>query len=318
MRRVILALLDAVCITRPVVLIPVWGFALLGLDRGHAAGGGAAVGIWTAVWIGVFSLSVAAVYVVNQVADLDADAVNDGFPLLTKGGVSRRLAATTAAVCAAASTALPLLRLPMLSALAGAALAVGAVYCLKPLRLSGRPVLDFLANAVGYGGIAFGVGWVLSGAPTGLFTGRFAQAALPYVLLMCAGSISSTIPDMPGDAAAGKRTTAVVFGRMPAHCLALAMLVAGGVAGHLAGDVQSVVCAALVVPLYLAYLVAPQPALCEATYKVGGAILMLVAVVRFPLFGAAGLIVLLATRMYFRFRHKVNYPAILPARPISK
>jgi len=247
---------------------------------------------------------------VNQLADVKADRGNPGFALLAHGGIARRVAwAAALALGAAPFAAAALTRSWPPAAFAAGALLLGAVYSLRPVRLSGRPFADFLANAAGYGVLAFGMGWWVAGAPR---SAEFARAAAPYFLLMCGGSISSTIPDMEGDRGDGKRTTAVALGALPAHVLATVLVAAGAIAGAVGGDRLALFCGAAALPLYLVHLSVRRTATMEACYKVGGAAAMLAAAAVEPVLAVAGLLTYLATRWYFRARFGVSYPSLVP------
>jgi len=243
--RHFLALLDAFFLTRPLLLAPVWGFSVFGLFRGLSAGGRAPMNmLWTVRhngatfgWMAIFSLSVASVYVLNQIADVNVDKFNKGLPLLAKGKLSLAAAWWTAILCLALSILLPFFSHPSISAFSCGAALLGIAYSFRPLRFSGRPCFDFLTNAAGYGLIAFGVGWHLSGAAFSV--AGFAASALPYFLLMCAGSISSTFPDYEGDKKCGKITTAVALGVRRAHAVATVSLCSSLAVSVALGDAHS-------------------------------------------------------------------------------
>ncbi|HUI92653.1 MAG TPA: UbiA family prenyltransferase [Chitinivibrionales bacterium] len=307
---------DAVFLARPLLLIPVWGYCAFGYVAGLSDVHGFHLSAaWktpfsTAAWMLVFSCSVGAVYAVNQIADRHVDAVNAGFPMLAKGNIPLPLAGVTAFLLAAAAVLIPLAAYPAVSLFSAAALAVGFLYCVKPFYFSGRAGLDFITNAAGYGFIAFGVGWLLSGAAPGP---AFFISSSPYFLLMCAGSISSTLPDIDGDRAYGKNTTAVTIGLRKAHVLASMFIAAGLTVSLLLNDWVALTCSLCAVPLYGAYLVRKTAGLMEATYKIGGLIMMLIAAVVFPYLVAGALLSLVATIAYFRLRFHVWYPSLVPA-----
>lgn len=310
-------LADALFVTRPMLWVPVLGFSLFGYLRGTASLGVSAV---PARWPGVpgpvlgtlvlFACAVGCVYVLNQIADRRVDERNDGFAMLAHGNVPLVCAVVSAVVFGAAPVVYGLVvGNRWLAALSAAAVLVGALYSFPPTHFSGRPVLDFVTNAVGYGVIAFAMGWVCAGASVGV---PMVAASLPYVLLMCAGSISSTLPDIAGDAASGKHTTAVVFGARTAHGLALALLCGSLLCSVFLRDLVCAVAGAAALPFYVAYAVRPVQSLMEATYKVGGGIAMVVVAVYVPVFAVVGVGVLLATLLYFRLRFGVSYPSLRP------
>jgi 1,4-dihydroxy-2-naphthoate octaprenyltransferase len=185
----------------------------------------------------------------------------------------------------------------------------GFLYSAKPFYFSGRPVCDFLANASGYGLIAFGVGWRLAGAPIGL---AFVAACAPYFFLMCAGSISSTLPDYDGDRKHGKNTTAVWLGPIVAHLIAFGFIVLGLAAAFFVRDWPAAVCGGIAAPLYAAHSFRNSAQTMEASYKIGGMILMLAAATLFPYLVPASILLLVATIVYFRLRFHVRYPSLVP------
>ncbi|MBD3421666.1 MAG: hypothetical protein GF398_16235 [Chitinivibrionales bacterium] len=320
MIRIIAYIADAVFVTRPMLWIPVWGFFILGYFYAVKGESNSITALWhtpLAAAFGrmlVFSCSVGAVYVLNQLVDLKVDKKNDGFALLAHGGISTRLATGAAAVCASIAIFIPLVDLPILSLLSLLALAIGIVYCSKPFSFSGRPVADFLSNAAGYSLVAFGAGWVCAPERPSLMSTEFARAALPFFLLMSGGSISSTLPDYEGDRTEGKTTTAVALGTRRAHLLATALICAGGLAGWYCDNWYALMSALLCFPLYVAHVLLERKETMEATYKLGGVIVMLIAGIAAPVFALAALFVLLCTRLYFKLRHEVDYPTLVPRR----
>jgi len=309
MKRRFILMIDLFFLTRPVVLVPVWGFSAFGiycfksklfssLDFSHY------------LLMALYSLSVASVYVINQMADYEVDKSNEGFPLLVRGNISMRAAGVCAGVCAVLSIAGPVVMGNIsVAVLSVIAIAAGYVYSCKPFSLSGRPFFDFLTNSF-EAFLAFGAGWCIVGG--NLFNQELYKTALPYVLLMCAGSISSTLPDMPGDKLHGKITTAVRFGAKKAHCIAIAALAAAVPLSILNNDLLALACAALVLPIYILYLIRTNALTMELTYKVGGTFTMIAAALAAPLIAVAGIFVFFITWLYFRKRHKVSYPSLLP------
>ena len=302
-------MIDLFFLTRPVVLVPVWGFSAFGiycfrnelfsaLDFSHY------------LLMALYSLSVASVYIINQMADYEVDKSNDGFPLLVRGNISMKAAGVFAGICAVLSIAVPIfMKNVSVAILSVIAITAGYVYSCKPFSLSGRPFFDFLTNSF-EALLAFGAGWCIVGG--NLFNLELYKTALPYVLLMCAGSISSTLPDMPGDKLHGKITTAVRFGAKKAHCIAVAALIAAIPLSILNNDPMALICASIVLPIYILYLVRANTLTMELTYKAGGTIIMIAAALAAPLIAAAGFFVFFITWLYFRKRHKVSYPSLVP------
>jgi len=309
-KKFFLLTVDLFFLTRPVVIVPVWGFSAFGI---YCINKHFLIRLEPQQYLLMilYSLSAASVYVVNQIADYEVDKSNPGFPLLVRGNIPIRAAWVCAAVCALLSIVGPLaMGYASISLLSMIAIFAGYIYSCKPFSLSGRPFFDFLTNAF-EAFLAFAAGWRVAGGE--LLSPVLYASALPYFLLMCAGSISSTLPDIPGDRAHSKVTTAVRFGPKTAHRVALACLLAAiPISILISGDRLALSCAALVVPIYILYLCKATPVNMELTYKVGGAVTMAAAAIALPLLLPAGILVYLITWFYFRARHGVAYPSLTP------
>jgi len=308
-------LLDLIFITRPIILVPVWGFALFGYRISTQTNDFfQMISFQTIAQIFLFSLSVAAVYVLNQVADRKVDEANEGFPLLLKAGVSNKTAWIWTIILALLSITIPFFcGFPKISVLSAFSLGIGVLYCFKPFSFSGRPILDFLSNALGYGTVAFAVGWILGGATVASHF-DFLQAMLPYFFMMAGGSISSTLPDYDGDKANGKITTAVFFGKRTAHFIAMGCIILSVALAFNAGDFVALSASSVALVFYVLHAFAPQnQKLMEMCYKVGGGISMLIIGAFFPILLIVGGLVFVATVAYFRVFYNVAYPSLLPA-----
>lgn len=312
----IVKLVDLLMVTRPIVLIPVWGFSSLGFIEAILKKNSIIIKkTWETtnsflyINILMFSLSVASVYVMNQLADIEADKKNGGLPLIASGIVSEKSAKWIIFF----TTIIPLTFFAIfkefiLLCAVIITLFIGYIYSFRPLRFSGRPFLDFLSNALGYGIIAFGVGYTLGGK--NLFNKEFLFASLPYFFLMAAGSISSTIPDYEGDAADNKKTTAVTLGILPSHTLALFFLLVSLSIAFIKKDLIVLLSGFPAIPFYIGYYFKRKRFFLEATYKIGGAICVLVSFVGLPFFFIISTIVFIITFLYFRICHGTTYPSL--------
>ncbi len=319
MKKSILRLLDLLFLMRPILLVPVWGFSLFGYFRAKTNSLREVNSLWNDSSLPVcsllflFSLSVGAVYIFNQIADIEVDKKNGGLPLLASDIVKRNDALVFAFLLSGVSIITPLFtEYKTISILSLLALIIGLLYSFKPFYFSGKPFCDFLSNALGYGVIAFGAGWICGGKT--LMEANFLYTALPYFLLMCAGSISSTLPDRAGDYSEQKNTTAVVFGNQKAHLIATFLLLNAAIAAIIEGDFLALICSAAPFPFYLCYIFKPTEFFMESTYKIGGAMTMLCSGLIIPLLIPAGIIVFFATWLYFRLRHNVSYPSLITVR----
>jgi len=341
-------MIDLVFLTRPIIIVPVWAFCAFGMT--HGVLGMYYPSLHEYLLIFLYSLAPASVYIINQMADYEVDKANEGCPLLVRCNIPMKTAGIFAAVCALTSILGPIfMGHRVFAILALIAIIVGYVYSCKPFSLSGRPFFDFLTNAF-EALLAFIAGIYINLEGLYSITSRFDHIvllfqpgaeyvylyALPYLLLMCAGSISSTLPDIRGDRAHGKITTAVRFGPRAAHCIALGFVLAvipvslfieslsmgfdnfdTALAAFIllwkrTVDNPAMICALLVIPAYIPYLLNSKKSIyMELPHKAGGAAVMLVAAATTSyLLLHAGIAVYFMTWLYFRLRHKVSYPSL--------
>ena len=298
-------------LTRPTLLIPLWTMHVLG--AAHAGPGGvtwAPPGRLVALGVAHTCL-IAAAYVLNQLTDIDTDAANDKLFLLAGGLVSRRFALAQTVVLAAAAPVILLAAGALDTQVAvvfAASAALGVAYSVPPLRLKALPLADLLANAVGYGGLAFAVGW-LSAAPLS------ASALWPsatYALCVGATFMFTTIPDVDGDAKAGVRTSGVVLGAPAAAWCGVALLALAAAAAVAQRQWHALPAAGLALPLYVRSAIrigrcgsdASQP---RATQLVILA-LTAAAAVAAPPYIALIAVVIVWVRWYYRVSFGVRYP----------
>jgi 4-hydroxybenzoate polyprenyltransferase len=90
------------------------------------------------------------------------------------------------------------------------------IYSAPPVRLKGRPWLDLITNAVGYGTMTFAAGWLLGGD----FGLRGAFVTFGFTLAIAAAYPLSTIGDVKEDKASATKTLGVELGVKRARIIA--------------------------------------------------------------------------------------------------
>lgn len=222
-KRILLRIGDFVFVTRPLILIPAWSFYLLGARAGSSEpGGGAPAELLDAGLVCLTAILVTA-YLINQIFDREADRLNHKGHYLTEGLLSVRTVVAMALVffvvaSIAFRNAVPAQRIPL-----AVSLMISLVYSLPPIRLCARPFVDLAANALGYGGLAFVIGFA---SRSELVISAWLQA-LPWVLLVGATFLHTTILDLDGDGRSGKITTSVKIGVGWSAFLAVLLAAAG-------------------------------------------------------------------------------------------
>jgi len=214
--RAALRAADFLFVLRPLILVPAWAFYSLGA---HAHRAPRSFEHSAVIQSGFWCLSgvLATAYVLNQIFDVESDRLNGKGLFLTRRVFRVRSMLLIALVCFAGASLLyhntrPVQHLPLI-----AALLLSLVYSLPPLRLCARPWWDLAANAIGYGGLAF----VIGGGAVSNDMIPLVLGAVPWVLLVAATFLHTTILDVEGDAAAGKHTTTVIIGERRSALLSL-------------------------------------------------------------------------------------------------
>jgi len=305
---------DYVFLLRPMILVPVWTFFLLGARHGALAGGVEPKPAALVAGILSFTALIGAVYVVNQIADRDTDREGGKLFLLADGIVSIRAAWIEAALLAAASFGLAAAFLPRaFLAILAASLALGAAYSLEPARLKRRPVLDVLANAAGNGVLNTLAGWVAVGAPLAGW-----QILAPYPLAVASVHLATTLADRGADERTGLRTSGVALGERRGILAATALMGASALAGRLAGNGWALAASLLSLPFFLVPERGPQteapPSRFLLPAKAATLIFSIVAGYLFPVYLPCLAAAIALTRLYYAKRFGMAYPSLRSPR----
>ncbi len=300
-------LVDSLFLIRPTLLLPVWTLLFWGttLHRPNAWG---MVGFPRAFWLALvsYSLLMGAIYVVNQIFDVETDRINQKLFLLSDGYLSLRHAWMEAILLVGVSLMLGWSLGTAYRWLWVFSLVLGVLYSVPPFVWKGRPFLDLLSNAVGYGGINVLVGWVsLHPWQPGLI-----PRTLPLVSAVGAVFLLTTIPDIPGDRAAGKRSTGVWLGARKTALLATVMLWLTVLFAARYGDLWVLSVAALSLPLFVAAVVEGGDRWVKLAYRAAGGLFGIATALRFPIFLLLGGLTFLALRLYYQRRFGLTYPSL--------
>ncbi|UCF78140.1 MAG: UbiA family prenyltransferase [Candidatus Eiseniibacteriota bacterium] len=305
MKRILLTVADRFFLLRPLVLVPAVTFFLLGhYDAREGVEQGQGPFVIAAVF---YAMLMGSVYVVNQISDIETDRANDKLFLLPKGIVKRREAVTASIVLAVHAVVGALViggRLPLYFILS---LVLGLLYSVPPIALKRRFPFDLVANAIGYGILAYSAGWVV-------VKGQGAQPdvwrAMPYALCVGAVFVLTALADKEGDAKSGFRSAGVVLtlrgGTLLALCLvALALPVALVVENRIAAAGSL-----LALPFFAFASLRVDPRSVRVAYRCSSAVFVLLVGVLHPLFLVVVLALLGLSRVYYSRRFALDYPSV--------
>jgi len=301
---VLLKICDFVFVLRPLILIPAWSFYLVGAAKARGQTFAAYAELPAPIVVLCLTSILVSAYLLNQIFDKESDEKNDKLFYLSRGIFrTRTLLAMAVVFFVIASLSFQEVaeryRLPLIGALA-----LSLLYSLPPVRLCARPFLDMAANAFGYGGIAFIIGFLV-------YDYSSADAlvgAIPYILLVASTFIHTTILDIVGDRAAGKISTAVFVGERPANAMALILHVAGTVAALIITDWIAVIITAATLPATIYALRAHTKRASSLQIQITTLAVTLAAIIFWPAYALVVAPLLIVSRFYYAKRFGITYP----------
>jgi len=299
---------DYLFLMRPMILIPVWTFYLLGAYHGSMTTGETPDVQSLLAGFCSFTLLLGAVYIVNQIADRESDRANEKLFLVSHGVISTKAAWVETVILILVSFALGFIYLPrpfiIILALSAA---LGAAYSLKPLRLKARPVLDTASNAVGNGILNTLAGWAAIGAPL-----DGVERLLPYPFAVAGVHLATTIADIPGDRENSLRTSGTVLGERNAAVVSTLLMAAAVVVASIVKNDLAFYASLLSLPVFLVPARAGSVELIRRKSllpaKWATIIFSIAAALTFRVYLIWLVVVVLVTRLYYEKRFSIRYP----------
>lgn len=243
-------------------------------------------------------------YLLNQVFDTESDTRNNKCLFIARGVLGTRTVVFMAVgFFLAASIAYrrvdAIHRIPLF-----VALLLALLYSLPPVRLCARPFFDMFANAIGYGGVAFVLGF---NAYDPSITGA-AWIAAPYILLVAATFVHTTILDYDGDREAGKISTSVLIGLGASTYLAGALHAAAFIIALLAGKPAAIIVTGATLPVLFYTFVKRTQRASSFLIQANTLVVTIAAAVAWPLYLAIVVPLILLSRFYHARRFGIIYP----------
>jgi 4-hydroxybenzoate polyprenyltransferase len=185
---------------------------------------------------------------------------------------------------------------------------LGITYSLPLIETKGKPLLDIIWNSLGYGVLAFIVGWLAVSTPSK----EMFITAIPYFFAVAAVFVNTTIPDIEGDKEEGKVTTGVFLGKKNTLLLGLILDSIAIITAYFLGE-KGYICligSGLALPIFLiAYIKKTKKTILFSFRAVPGILAIIVffiTPIMVPLFAA----VLGVEKIYYKKKFNLNYPAV--------
>jgi len=309
----ILRLLDFLFFMRPIILIPIWSFILIGhYHSGHTihVHNFFRFGFSTQLIIKsiLSTLVVGAVYIVNQIYDRETDALNKKLFFIPKSIITLKQAKIQSYVLVITFVAGSILfqldwRYILFNLLL---LILGICYSIPPFQFKSRPGLDLLLNMLGYGGLSFFIGWTING----IISRSMFIAALPYFIFMAAMYINTTLIDYEGDKESGLLTTGVFFGKNLASLISLIIVFFTLTIGYLQQNWIIFSIVAVSSPIFLMAWIKKDRKSFLLSVQAPGWLFVIFLGIIFPYYFLFIVCLYLLTKFYYKKRFNMDYPRI--------
>lgn len=290
---------------RPMLFFPVWIFFFLGV---HFAKGG--ISLRSISIFVLYTLLMGGVYILNQIVDIESDRKNEKLFLLPDEIIPVSHAWIEMVLLFVVSLMGSFLIGKTVFYLFLVSLFSGITYSMPPVEIKGRPFLDIVWNAGGYGIIAFSVGWVSGG----MFSASVILRSLPYFLAVAGVFVNTTILDIKGDRDEGKITTGVFLGKRKTLLLAVLLNVLAIAVCILLEDYICLVAAGASFPLFLYALIDQGKKSILLTVRVPVVILVIIVFIISPISIPLFLAVFFLLRFYYRRNFDIDYPAVFSGK----
>lgn len=300
----LLTILDYVFLLRPTLCYPVWIFFIAGHWGARQAFPDSEWQVVDALLIvSAVTLLMGAVYILNQLQDVETDRANHKLFIIADGIVSVRSAYTEAVILSLVSLAAGFMFHPYIGVLFVLLFIItGIFYNYPPTRWKDRPLMGMVANGMGCV-LIYLIGWLAVRSQL-----RIPAHAWLYGVAGISVSLNTTLPDMEGDRLAGKRTFAVAYG---IEATAIAALVVEALTIGWAWYLKEWLLfwpAVLVLPLFVWAVITRKRADVMRATKVSVVALALAVCVICPWVLIPVFAVFFLSKFYYRKRFDFNYP----------
>lgn len=298
---------DYFFVLRPVLWLPVWTVSLLGARSALRHQAGTTLGTRSnLLLILTGALLFGAVYLLNQIFDIESDRVNRKLRFLPEKLISVTAAVRETVLLNMAALIVAFSVSIQTGWLAASIVILGILYSAPPFRLKNHPLGGLLANMLAHGSIVFWLGWSFIGK----LSGTAVLQSLPYFLSVGGIYLNTTVPDIPGDARAGKRTLAVIWGPKWTRLLAVLLVTTAALAAYRVHEVPLLVAALASLPPFLLALLQNSTRLTILSTKLALVVLSAFACYYSPPYLLILIVGFLATRLYYRRRFGLVYPSL--------
>jgi 4-hydroxybenzoate polyprenyltransferase len=282
---------------------PVWTILLLGHHRSAVFSGESNL---PGLILILVAFLVGAVYLLNQIYDVESDRLNKKLFFLAEGYLSKRDAIFETVLLNLISIIPAYLISPDLGVLFTLGFLFGLFYSVPPFSFKGKPLGGFLFNILAHGNLTFFGGWAMNQT----LSAKSILFSLPYMFAVGAVYLNTTIPDMEGDKRSGKITLAVKWGKEKVVIFAFILVFLSTALSFFIKDIPFFIASALVFPFFLFSALTKKNNAIVLSTKLAILFLSIAAGFFYPWYFAVLILGFLGTRFYYKARFKLNYPTL--------
>ncbi|RKX29159.1 MAG: hypothetical protein DRP47_02495 [Candidatus Zixiibacteriota bacterium] len=291
---------------RPLLHLPIWSIFLVSHHYLNPEVDG--VSWLNLLLIVCLSFLAASAYYLNQVHDVQSDAVNRKLGFIHEGLISRQVMITGWIMTSIIPLGLAFLFPQMVLVIFVQLALLGYLYSAAPFGWKNRPLLGLLSNAYPFGFLVS-----ITSFPDPTIDNIWQQAlGLPmyFFLAVAAIYILTTIPDKEGDAAVGKHTLAVVWPLSIVKSIAVIALLLAALVATEEGFIPLMYLALVsVVPIFIS-LVKGHRALDLFAAKFPILLLTILAGYFYWEYIIFVVVLIFGTRLYYHRRFDITYPGL--------
>jgi 4-hydroxybenzoate polyprenyltransferase len=296
--------LDYLFVIRPALMPPVWTILLLGHHRSALISKESNL---PGLILLLVTFLVGAVYILNQIFDIESDRLNQKLFFLAQGYIPKISALFEMILFNLISIIPAFLISRELGILFVLGMVFGFLYSVPPFSFKNRPIAGFMLNALAHGNLAFLLGWCMNQS----LSMQALYSSLPYMFAVGAIYLNTTIPDIDGDRRVGKITLAVRWRKEKVLVLTTLLVATAIVLSILVKDIPFLFASSLSLPFFIYSAFTKKERAIVLATKVSILLLSIGAVIFYPWYFAILILGFVGTRLYYKARFDLDYPTIL-------
>jgi 4-hydroxybenzoate polyprenyltransferase len=282
---------------------PVWTILLLGHHRSAVLFGESNL---PGLILLLVTFLVGAVYLLNQIYDVESDRINKKLFFLAEGHISKKNAIFQTIFLNLISI-IPAYFISLnLGLLFTFGFLLGLFYSAPPFSFKGRPVGGFLCNILAHGNLTFLGGWAMNQT----LSAKSILFSLPYMFAVGVVYLNTTVPDMEGDKRSGKATLAVKWGKEKIVILAFILVLLATSLSFFIKDIPFFIASAFSLPFFLFSALTKKNSDIVLATKLSILFLSIAAGFFYPWYFAILILGFLGTRLYYKARFNYDYPTL--------